>query len=613
MASASDSFDRANAATLGANWSNRAGGDTSYSISTNQLGIGLNQDTASFWGPTTFAADHFSQIALTGLSGTSAETGLGVCVRCNPTNLGGGPTQNTYYQAVVNTAATNNVSIAKFVGNTYTLLGQRTQAWANGDILRLEAQGTTLRVYRNGVQLGASITDASIATGQPGVAHIATFATGFGNDWSAGDLTVTTTPGAPQTLTAIAGNAQVALSWSAPASNGGSAILDYQIYRGTAPDGETQIAGPAGTGTTYTDTTAVNGTLYYYRVSARNAVGFGPWGNEVSATPSSGATAPTAPLSLLATSGNAQNVLTWNAPASNGGSAITGYKVYRGTSSGTEVLLAPSATFYPADTLFPSDTAPGGLGTGTTYTDSTAVNGTNYCYKVSALNAVGESALSNESCATPSAGATLPSAPLGLAATPSDSQVSLTWSAPSSDGGSAITAYRIYRSTTSGAETLLASPAGTGTAYTDSTAVNGTTYYYKVLAVNANGAGPLSSEASATPAPPVSVPTRTYKRLYGPTLLSNAAATLYTVPALTTTVIRHVHVSNPTGSPVNFSLSIGTSAAGTRLWDATPIPAGDVLDHYQDFTLAAGEIIQGFAGTDAVLNLTLDGYELFAP
>lgn len=306
-------------------------------------------------------------------------------------------------------------------------------------------------------------------------------------------------------------------------------------------------------------------------------------------------TAPSAPLSPSATPGNNQVALSWTVPASNGGSAITGYKIYRSLTTNTETLLASPA------------------GTGTAYTDSTAVNGTQYFYKISAVNAIGESVLSSEVNATPVAPNTVPSAPLGLVAVASNAQVALTWNVPASNGGLTITAYKIYRSTVSGSETLLASPSGTGTNYTDLTPVNGTTYYYKVSAVNALGESALSGEANATPSLPApSSAPRTLKRLYGPTLLSNVAATLYTVPASTTAVIRHIHVSNPTGSPVNFTLSIGASAAGTRIWDAQPIPAADVLDHYQDFSLATGEIVQGFAGTASVLNLVIDGYELGA-
>jgi hypothetical protein len=109
---------------------------------------------------------------------------------------------------------------------------------------------------------------------------------------------------------------------------------------------------------------------------------------------------------------------------------------------------------------------------------------------------------------------------------------------------------------------------------------------------------------------------RTPKRLAGPAQVSNAAATKYTVPASTKTIVRHIHVQNPSGSAATFTLSIGADAAGTRLFDAYSIPAaaagvtGSVIDHYCYYVLEAAEIIQAFSGTNNVLTLTIDGDEL---
>jgi PKD repeat protein len=73
----------------------------------------------------------------------------------------------------------------------------------------------------------------------------------------------------------------------------------------------------------------------------------------------------------------------------------------------------------------------------------------------------------------------------------------LTWTTPS-DGGSAITGYNLYRSTSAGGETLYRS-LGVVNTFTDTGLTNGTTYYYKVAAVNSVGVGALSNEVSATP------------------------------------------------------------------------------------------------------------------
>lgn len=103
---------------------------------------------------------------------------------------------------------------------------------------------------------------------------------------------------------------------------------------------------------------------------------------------------------------------------------------------------------------------------------------------------------------------------------------------------------------------------------------------------------------------------RTPKRLHGPALITNAAATKYTVPASTKTIVRHIHVSNTTAGAVTFTLSIGTDAAAVRLFDGYTIPAGSVFDHYCYHVMDAAEIIQALAGTTNILTLTINGDEI---
>jgi hypothetical protein len=174
--------------------------------------------------------------------------------------------------------------------------------------------------------------------------------------------------------------------------------------------------------------------------------------------------------------------LTWTAPT-----GAASYNVYRGTTAGGEGAT-PVAT---------------GV-TGTTYTDTRLTIGTAYFYKVTAVNAnpaplPSESAPSAEVSATPSDVAP-PAAPTNLkasttAANTSTPKVVLTWT-----GSAGATSYNVYRSIDGNGEggTPLATGV-TGTSYTDRSGAFGTTYFYKVSAVNAGGAGPLSNEASATP------------------------------------------------------------------------------------------------------------------
>src|SRR5438552_56762 len=209
-----------------------------------------------------------------------------------------------------------------------------------------------------------------------------------------------TPPSAPQNLAATGGNAQVTLTWQAPASDGGSPITNYKIYRGLAPTTETLLT-TVGNVLTYTDSAVTNGVTYYYQVSAVNSPGEGAKSNEASATPNQTPpppSPPSAPQNLVATGGNAQVTLTWQAPGSNGGSPITNYRIYRGTSSNGETLKAT-------------------IGNVLTYTDTAVTNGVAYYYQVSAVNAAGEGPRSNEASATPSPPPP-PPPDFGISATP---------------------------------------------------------------------------------------------------------------------------------------------------------------------------------------------------
>jgi hypothetical protein len=100
--------------------------------------------------------------------------------------------------------------------------------------------------------------------------------------------------------------------------------------------------------------------------------------------------------------------------------------------------------------------------------------------------------LRNTAATTP-----IPAAPnLTAAAASGNGGVALGWNAPASNGGAAITAYKIYRGPTSGGEILITT-VGNVTAYTDTSAANGKTSYYQVSGVNAVGEGPRSNELAA--------------------------------------------------------------------------------------------------------------------
>src|SRR5207245_2659810 len=165
--------------------------------------------------------------------------------------------------------------------------------------------------------------------------------------------------------------------------------------------------------TKYTDLTVTNGHIYFYQVSAINSAGESSRSAEVSVTPP---LIPSAPLNLQAIGGNARVTLNWQAPSSNGGSSITGYKIYKSTSTGTETYLTTR-------------------GNVTSYADLAVTNGITYFYKVSAINSIGESPQSKEASAT---------APTNLVAIGGNGQIALSWNAASSYGGLPVAKYKIY-------------------------------------------------------------------------------------------------------------------------------------------------------------------------
>jgi chitodextrinase len=170
---------------------------------------------------------------------------------------------------------------------------------------------------------------------------------------------------------------------------------------------------------------------------------------------------PGAPALNSATPGNGLVTLGWSAPP-NGGSAITGYRLYRGTAAGGETLLTTVANV-------------------TSYGDSTVKNGTTYYYTVSAVNAVGEGPQSGERSATPAAPAdtTAPSRPSGMnTLVTGTNQLAVDWSASTDNVG--VTGYEVYRG-----NVLVGTV--TTTYFLDSGLAAGTTYSYAVRAIDAAG------------------------------------------------------------------------------------------------------------------------------
>jgi uncharacterized repeat protein (TIGR02543 family) len=321
-------------------------------------------------------------------------------------------------------------------------------------------------------------------------------------------------PSAPTNVVAVAGNTQATVTFTAP-SSGGSPITGYIVT--IAPTGETRTisSSPA------VITGLTNGQAYTFTVTALNAIGKSDTSTASgSVTP---ATTPSAPTITSATVSGGAATISFNAPLSNGGSAITGYVVISSPSG-----LTASGSTSPI-------VVPG------------LVTGQPYQFTVYAVNSVGNGDTATLSPVLVSA--LKPTAPLNVTAVAGNETATVSFGTPASNGGSAITSYTVTASPGGETKTVTSSPA----TFTGLTI--GQAYTFTVTATNAIGTS-VSSSASApvTPTAPPSAP------LHVTAVASSGAATIsFDTPTSTggTPITGYIVIPSPTpvGGPTSFTTS----------------------------------------------------------
>jgi hypothetical protein len=146
-------------------------------------------------------------------------------------------------------------------------------------------------------------------------------------------VTPQTVPDAPMNVAATAGNGQATVSWSAPASDGGSALTGYEVTRYVG--GVTYGTSSVGVVTQTTVSGLTNGTTYTFRVAAKNAAGIG-----AKSADSNSVTLAASRLTLTITkTGVGAGTITSSAGAINCGASCAG-----DFDQGTSVMLAASAS-----------------------------------------------------------------------------------------------------------------------------------------------------------------------------------------------------------------------------------------------------------------------------
>lgn len=286
-------------------------------------------------------------------------------------------------------------------------------------------------------------------------------------------------PGAPD-VTGTPGPArgQVTIAWTPPASNSHSSeVLDYRVYEGSSAGGESLVAILPATATSFSQQGLLDGEVRFFRVRARNEMGEGDLSPSL---PVRAMVLPGPPTAPRATTGPGAGVITlrWNPPSETGGGAFV-YKVYSsGASSDVKALIGTTSQ--------------------TTMTHSGLGNGVTRYYQISAENVVGEGPLSVEAVGTT---ADRPGAPAYIQSQTFVSGVFISWVEPSFDGGSPITSYRLYRSTTIFPRQLVAVISPWDRYYVDTRCF--TICSYDVTANNLVGEGPRSATVTGVGANPL--------------------------------------------------------------------------------------------------------------
>jgi hypothetical protein len=344
---------------------------------------------------------------------------------------------------------------------------------SNGGIAR-SGQNTASPISVTGLNNGKTYRCRVTATNAIG--------TSAQSSWS-NTFVLPAAPAAPTAPSATPGNARATVTWTAPVNKGGSPLTGYVVtpyLAGVAQPTRTFNS----TATTEVVTGLTNTKSYTFKVAARNGVGTG---QQSIATSPILIGLPTAPTNVTAVGGDQRATVSWSAPPSDGGAAITGYAVtpYIGTTAQTKRVFASTATHQVVTGL---------------------TNGTAYSFTVAALNARGTGLPSAPMNPPITVGTPMPpSAPSILSVVPGNGQMTLTWAAPTSAGSASVSGYTVTPYVGGVAQPTHSFNSATTQAVTGLT--NGTVYTFKVRASNAAGLGPQSALSTAMAAGAPSTPT----------------------------------------------------------------------------------------------------------
>ena len=301
-------------------------------------------------------------------------------------------------------------------------------------------------------------------------------------------------PDTPTNLTAEGtSKTSIELSWDAPSYTGGDDLTGYKIeVSNTGTDGWSDlVADTASTATTYTHTGLNSGDTRHYRISAINSAGAG------NASSVAAATTPDLPPEIIGAemSGNAHIVtlVLDEAPVDNPAPPASAFTINVDGTVRTAGALTVNAGFKLIKLVF----AGAALRPGDTVTVSYTKPETNPLQDAGGLETESFTNFPVENKLSPIA----PDAPTNLTAEgTSKTSIELSWDAPIYTGGDDLTGYKIEVSNTGtdGWSDLVTDTDTTATTYTHTGLASGDTRYYRVSAINSDGAGNASTVTSGT-------------------------------------------------------------------------------------------------------------------
>ena len=424
---------------------------------------------------------------------TVARDLLGAASQGVVVNVGAGSPNRLLYTASFEPAPPSVPSapstVSATAGNTQVQLSWSAPSFDGGAavtdyVVQFSTDGTSWSTFDDGVSAARAATVTGLVNGVTHrfrVAAVNSVGTGPVSPVATAVPVVPGAPSAPRSLTGNAGRQSAGLYWSAPLTNGGSAVTDYVIeYVTPTVTSWTVMPDAVSTSVSASLSGLAANVAHTFRVSAVNSAGTGTPSNTVTITPMA-ITAPSAPRYPSASARLLGASVAWSTPSDTGGSAITSYVVDWSVDAGV-TWSAPVRVAPTSRSVLLSDLA----------------GNVAHVVRIRAVNETGTS-LPATANVTPIAPA-VPSAPRNVTLYPNYNTVTVYWSAPYSNGGVALTGYLVEHSVDGGTSWNRGSALPATTRATLLTGLaGGTAHMVRVIAVNSVGNSEPSTAATTTP------------------------------------------------------------------------------------------------------------------